>query len=81
MVDRLTGKVVAITGAGQGIGADVARRLVARGAEVALLDRVAETIEDLARELGAGAAAFVADVTDDAQVTDAINAASATSAA
>jgi NAD(P)-dependent dehydrogenase (short-subunit alcohol dehydrogenase family) len=52
-----------ITGAAHGIGAQVARDLVAAGARVALLDRDLPGVQRLAIELGSAAAAFEADVT------------------
>lgn len=48
--DRFAGKVVAITGAAQGIGLAVATRLVAESAAVVLIDR-AELVHDVAKEL------------------------------
>ncbi|MEB3030825.1 short-chain dehydrogenase/reductase [[Mycobacterium] nativiensis] len=60
---RLAGKTVLITGGAQGIGAQVARRLVARGARVAILDRDIANAQLLAVELGGAATAFEADVT------------------
>ena len=49
----LTGQVVAITGASSGIGRELARQLVAAGANVALGARRVERLEALADELGA----------------------------
>jgi NAD(P)-dependent dehydrogenase (short-subunit alcohol dehydrogenase family) len=57
-------RTVLITGGARGIGADAGRRLVARGARVALVDRDAEGVQRQAELLGEPAAAFVADVTD-----------------
>ena len=51
----LEGQVVLITGAARGIGADTARRLVERGARVALVDADGE--EAGRRAAGAGRAA------------------------
>lgn len=47
----IDGSVVIVTGAGQGIGAGIARRLAHEGAEVVLVDRVAETLEAVRSEL------------------------------
>lgn len=48
----LNGWVAIVTGASSGIGLSVARRLVERGARVALVARTREKLEALARELG-----------------------------
>lgn len=68
----LTGKVVAITGGGRGIGAATARALAARGARVAIGDvdlpgaeQVAAQVSGLARQL---------DVTDAASLTSFLDA-------
>src|SRR5690348_547120 len=60
----LNGRVVFVTGAARGIGAEVARQAHARGAQVALVGRRLEPLQLLAAELGEGAAAFQADVSD-----------------
>jgi NADP-dependent 3-hydroxy acid dehydrogenase YdfG len=63
----LTGKVVAITGGGRGIGAATAAALVRAGAKVAIGDLDLDVAERTARELGAEA--FPLDVTDRAGFT------------
>jgi NAD(P)-dependent dehydrogenase (short-subunit alcohol dehydrogenase family) len=60
----LRAKTVFITGAGRGIGAESARRLAARGANVALAGLEPEELERVARQCGANAAWFECDVTD-----------------
>lgn len=60
---RLKNKVAVVTGAGGGIGAAIARAVVAEGGRVALLDVNPSAAEELAAELGEAAAAFEADVT------------------
>ena len=62
--DQHTGRVAVITGASSGIGEATARALAADGHRVALLARRADRIQALADELGDGAIAIEADVTD-----------------
>jgi 3-hydroxybutyrate dehydrogenase len=49
----LAGTQAVVTGAASGIGAAIARKLVTSGAEVLLLDRVADAVEEVAAQLGA----------------------------
>ncbi len=56
-------KVVVVTGASGGIGAELARQLGARGATVVLAARRRDRLDALAREIGAHALAVVTDVT------------------
>ncbi|HEX8744961.1 MAG TPA: SDR family oxidoreductase [Thermoleophilaceae bacterium] len=60
----LSGKVVFVTGAARGIGAECARRTAAKGAKVALVGLEPEELERVAADCGPDAAWFEADVTD-----------------
>jgi NAD(P)-dependent dehydrogenase (short-subunit alcohol dehydrogenase family) len=60
----ISGKVVLITGAARGIGAEAARQLYAKGAQVSLVGLEPELLAQRATELGPRAAWFEADVTD-----------------
>src|SRR5690242_6877178 len=53
-----------VTGAGRGIGLEIARRLVARGYEVAISDVIEANATEAAQELGDRAWALPLDVTD-----------------
>lgn len=69
MTENIDGKVVVITGASSGLGAETARHLVAGGAKVALGARRKDRLDALVAELGAdNASAFTVDVTDREQV-------------
>lgn len=69
MTENITGKVVVITGASSGLGAETARHLVRAGAKVALGARRLDRLEALAGELGLPKeAVFKVDVTDREQV-------------
>ncbi len=60
----VNGRTVFITGAARGIGAETARRLHGKGANVALVGLEPERLEELAAQLGDRAAHFEVDVTD-----------------
>lgn len=63
-MSKLKGKVVLITGGARGVGAETARRLVARGAKVVLVDLDRAPLAALETELGAGnATSILGDVT------------------
>lgn len=69
MTDNIQDKVVVITGASSGLGAETARHLVKAGAKVALGARRLDRLQALANELGRdNATAFKVDVTDREQV-------------
>ena len=64
MDETLKGKVVAITGAASGIGLACARRALAAGATVVLVDRAEDRLAELRAELGEKAHAVVVDLLD-----------------
>jgi NADP-dependent 3-hydroxy acid dehydrogenase YdfG len=79
MTQNIDGKVVAITGASSGLGAETARHLVREGAKVALGARRLDRLEALVQELGEDSAtAFQVDVTDREQVKAFVDRAAAT---
>jgi NAD(P)-dependent dehydrogenase (short-subunit alcohol dehydrogenase family) len=69
---RIEGHVFLVTGAGSGLGAATARRLVDRGGNVVLLDVNVDGGRGLAEELGASARFVEADVRDEAAVRAAV---------
>ena len=72
---KLAGKTALVTGASKGIGAAIARRLAADGADVALVARSADALAAAAREIeathGVRAVAIPADLTTEDGCTDA----------
>jgi len=68
MDQDMSDKVAAITGAASGIGLECAKTLLAAGATVALVDRAADRLDELCRELGPKAIPIVVDLTDPASV-------------
>lgn len=68
MTQDLSGKVAAITGAASGIGLACAKRLIAAGARVILVDRDGEALAQACASLGDKAIALEVDVTDPASV-------------
>ncbi|MGW4368686.1 SDR family oxidoreductase [Nocardia takedensis] len=69
---EISGAVAIVTGAGGGIGAAVARRLVAGGASVVLADLDGTAADAVAAELGDAAVAVAGDVADETVVAAAI---------
>jgi NAD(P)-dependent dehydrogenase (short-subunit alcohol dehydrogenase family) len=69
---ELKGAGALVAGGASGLGAATARELAARGARVAVVDLNGDAAEALAGELGGGAAAHAADVTDEDQLRAAI---------
>jgi NAD(P)-dependent dehydrogenase (short-subunit alcohol dehydrogenase family) len=67
------GKTVLITGAARGLGAETARRVAARGANVALVGLEPEELERVAAQCGTNAAWFECDVTDTEALEAAVN--------
>lgn len=70
---NLGGRVGLVTGGGQGIGREIARRLAREGMAVAVLDRDAAAAQEAAAELGG--LALAADVTSPEEVERAVAAA------
>jgi len=60
---RLSGKIVAITGANRGIGRAIAEAAAREGARAVLIGRNRRALEETARKIGANAVISVADVT------------------
>jgi NAD(P)-dependent dehydrogenase (short-subunit alcohol dehydrogenase family) len=79
-MQRFIDRTVLITGAGGAIGQAAAERFAAEGARLALVDRDAERVAQLARRLGAqghAALALTADVADEQAIAQAIEQAEA----
>ena len=65
---RFAGQVAIVTGGAGGIGRAVARRLVGDSAQVALVDRAASQVKQVAADLGPDVLAIEADVTQEEDV-------------
>lgn len=70
---RLDGRCAVVTGAGNGIGQAVARRLSAEGARVAAMDIDAEGLKMTAQEIGEGCITVELDVTNAASLAAAVD--------
>ncbi|PWL35553.1 SDR family oxidoreductase [Marivita sp. XM-24bin2] len=68
----LTGQTVLITGASRGIGAEAARVFAEAGANVALVARSADSIADIAGEIGKNAVAIPCDISRYWEVAQAV---------
>lgn len=69
---KLDGKIVVVTGAGSGMGRELALELTRRGSKLALVDFRAATLEEtagLVKALGGDCSTHVLDVTDGAAVS------------
>ena len=64
---RLEDKVAVVTGAGSGMGREIARLFVAEGAKVVAADWHADTIEGTAKDIGGTIVAVTANVADEQQ--------------
>src|SRR4029077_11617531 len=70
---QFDGRVAIVTGAGSGLGRATAMQLAAEGASVACLDIVTDNVEKTAAEIGGGARAYTADVSDPKSVRTAVD--------
>jgi NAD(P)-dependent dehydrogenase (short-subunit alcohol dehydrogenase family) len=70
---RLDGRVALVTGAGRGLGRGCAAELARAGAKVVLVARTEHEIQAAAAEVGEGAVARVADVSDERQIADVVD--------
>ncbi len=68
-----TGQHIAVTGASSGIGLVTAKLLASRGANISLLARRKDRLDEVAGEIGDRAAGFVADVGDKAELEHALD--------
>src|SRR5258707_14405393 len=66
MTTDLNGKIVLVTGGGNGIGAASSRAFAKAGARVAVIDRDGDAAAKVAAEIGGGATGHALDVADGA---------------
>ncbi|UQX89752.1 SDR family oxidoreductase [Jatrophihabitans telluris] len=71
-MDRFQNRVALVTGGASGIGLATARRLIAEGAQVVILDRDARSLAEAVAELGRPASAIEADVSAPAEMAEAV---------
>lgn len=71
-MNRFENQTAIVTGGCSGLGLAIARRLVAEGAFVAILDQNSDAGPAIRSEIGEQGALFVADVGDESQVRDCI---------
>jgi NAD(P)-dependent dehydrogenase (short-subunit alcohol dehydrogenase family) len=71
----LAGRRVLVTGAARGIGAALAQRLAGHGARVALVGLEREKLEQVAERCGEGTFVAECDVSDEGQMSEAVDAA------
>lgn len=77
MMFDLKGRVAAVTGASSGIGVQMAKALAGQGADMAIMARRKEKLEDVAeeiRELGVKCLVVQMDVTDTKSIVNAVDA-------
>ena len=72
---NLHGRSAIVTGGGGGLGSATVRRLIDRGMQVVVFDRIADAAESLVKDIGDGAFAVAGDVNNDDDVAAAIQAA------
>jgi NAD(P)-dependent dehydrogenase (short-subunit alcohol dehydrogenase family) len=77
-VNGLRDRPILVTGAASGIGRATCERLVGEGARVAMLDRDADLLAAVARDLGSAALPLVVDVSQEEAVRDAVGRAATT---
>ncbi|MES2025590.1 MAG: SDR family oxidoreductase [Pseudomonadota bacterium] len=68
MIGTLSGKIAVITGAGTGLGREIALRFAQEGAQVAILGRTLSTLEKTAADIGKQALPIVCDISQSDQV-------------